>query len=264
MKKVLFQGITIVLAFLLTWGILLQFDWMRIFKVKQQQEKTEEKLGKLIWSLFAEQENKEPQIIAPVDSVLTHICTANNIDREKIQLHIVNEDEVNAFALPNGHLVVNSGLIVKANDQHELAGVISHEIAHIELNHVMQKLIQEIGLSALISITTGNNSTQILQEAAKMLSSSAFERTLEKEADIQAVDYMLNAQLKPESFANFMYKLASEENSASKYLVWISSHPESKERANYIINYSKGKTKRTKNVIAAHTWSALQNDLKKN
>ncbi len=264
MKKVIFQGITIVLAFLLTWGILMQFDWMHIFKVKQQQEKTEEKLGKLIWELFAEEENKEPQVVAAVDSIVTHICTTNNIDREKIQLHIVNEDEVNAFALPNGHLVVYSGLIVKANEQHELGGVISHEIAHIELNHVMQKLIQEIGLSALISITTGNNSTQILQEVAKMLSSSAFERTLEKEADIQAVDYMLNAQLKPESFANFMYKLATEENSASKYLAWISSHPESKERANYIINYSKGKTKRIQNVITDSTWQDLQKSLQKN
>ena len=101
-------------------------------------------------------------------------------DREIIKVHVLNKDEINAFALPNGHLIIYSGLINNSGNQEELTGVICHEIAHIELNHVMKKLIKEIGLSVLISMTTGKGGSEIIKETAKMLSSSAFDRKLEK------------------------------------------------------------------------------------
>jgi Zn-dependent protease with chaperone function len=67
--------------------------------------------------------------------------------RNQIPLHfnVVRSSEVNAFALPNGHLIVYSGLISNSENQEEFCGVISHEIAHIILNHVMKKLVKEIG-----------------------------------------------------------------------------------------------------------------------
>lgn len=95
-----------------------------------------------------------------------------------------------------------------------------------------------------------------------MLSSSAFDRNLEKEADIKAVDYMLNANVNPEPFADFLYKLSETEHESTKYLTWISTHPDSKERAEYIIEYSKAKGTEFKPILTNETWGKLKITLK--
>ena len=171
------------------------------------------------------------------------------------------KDEINAFALPNGHLVIYSGLILNADNQDELAGVICNEIAHIELNHVMKKLTKEIGLSVLISITTGNGGTEVIKQTLKILSSSAFDRSLEKEADMKAVDYLVNANINPNNFANFLYKISETDSNIESYITWVSTHPESNERANYIIEQSKGKLKQFKSILSNDTWNTLKKEL---
>lgn len=264
MRKLILQGIVTILLFFGTWFALKQIDWVKIFKVKQVTDKTEQKLGELFWKVFknTETENKNIQVVNSMDSIVTHICKANKIDREKIKIHILNKEDINAFALPNGHLIVYSGLILNSDSQEELTGVLCHEIAHIELNHVMKKLVKEIELSVLISMTTGNGGAEIIKETAKMLSSSAFDRNLEKEADIKAVDYLINAKVNPIPFANFLYKLSDKENEATKYLTWISTHPDSKNRAEYIVEYSKGKSTNYKPILSEETWKKLKEELK--
>ena len=264
MKKIIVQGLTIILLFLGTWYALTKIDWLGIFKVQQVTDRTEQKLGELFWEVFkkTEVENKNAHVVNSIDSIITHICNSNKIDREKIKVHVLNKDEINAFALPNGHLIIYSGLIQNSANQEELTGVICHEIAHIELNHVMKKLVKEIGLTVLISMTTGNGGVEIIKETAKMLSSTAFDRNLEKEADIKAVDFLTKAKVNPEPFANFLYKLSDKEHESTKYLTWISTHPDSKERAEYIVEYSKGKSTNYKPIISIETWEKLKEESK--
>ncbi|MBM3418882.1 MAG: M48 family metallopeptidase [Bacteroidetes bacterium] len=264
MKKSFLQGLITILLFFATWYALTQINWMNIFKVQQVTDKTEQKLGELFWEVFknSEKEIKNTHVVNSVDCVVTHICKSNKIDRSKLKIHVLDKGDINAFALPNGHLIIFSGLILNSDNQEELAGVICHEIAHIELNHVMKKLVKEIGLSVLISMTTGSSGAEVIKETAKMLSSSAFDRSLEKEADIKAVDYLVNANLNPEPFADFLYKLSETEHEVAKYLTWISTHPDSKERAEYIIEYGKGKKTQYKPVLSIDTWDKLKTTLK--
>ena len=264
MKKIITQGTITILLFLVACFALSQIDWISVFKVQQITDKTEQKLGDLFWEVFkkSEKEIKNIKVVNSVDSIVTHICKANQIDRNKFKIHILNKDEINAFALPNGYLIIYSGLILNSESQEELTGVICHEIAHIELNHVMKKLVKEIGLSVIISMTTGNSGAEVSKEAAKIISSSAFDRSIEKEADIKAVDYLTIAKVNSEQFANFLYKLSDKENEATKYLTWISSHPDSKERAEYIIEYSKGKLTDCKAILSSETWVKLKEELK--
>jgi len=264
MKKILVQGAITILLFFGTWFALSQIEWVKVFKVQKVTNKTEQKLGELLWEVFkkTEEENKNIHVVISIDSIVNHICKSNNIDRETIIVHVLNKDEINAFALPNGHLIIYSDLIHNSDNQEELTGVICHEIAHIELNHVMKKLIKEIGLSALISMTTGNGGAEIIKETAKMISSSAFDRNLEKEADIKAVDYLTTAKVNPEPFANFLYKLSDKEHEAVKYLTWISTHSDSKERSEYIFEYSKDKLIDYKPILTIETWEKLKEELK--
>lgn len=261
MKKAVVQGILAVLLFLGTWFALTRADWAKIFKLRQITDKTEQKLGEQLWEVFkrTEEENKNAYVTNSVDSVATHICKENKIDRGTIKVHILNKDEINAFVLPNGRLIVYTGLILNSDNQEELAGVICHEMAHIKLNHVMKKLAKEVGLSVLISMATGS---EIVKETAKLLSSSAFDRDLEKEADIEAVDLMIKANVNPRPFANFLYRLSEKEHEATKYLTWFGTHPGAKERAAYIAGRGKGKLTDYKPILANGTWDKLIEELK--
>jgi predicted Zn-dependent protease len=114
--------------------------------------------------------------------------------------------------------------------------VISHELAHIQLNHIPKKLIKEIGLAVLTS-TTSEKAVQIAQ-AAKILSSTAFDRSMEKAADLKAVDYLVASQIYPKHLADFMNKLAEEKKEKNfPSFTWISTHPEPNVRAEYILEY---------------------------
>lgn len=264
MKNPFFEGIIAVVLFFGIWLGLSQIEWIKILKIEQSTQNSEEKIGELLWDSFRKYETEiaDSSILNSIDSLVEKICKANGLNRKKIKVHLLNKNESNAFALPNGHLVLYSELILNAENQEELAGVICHEIAHIELNHVMKKLIKEIGLSTLISVTTGGGSSEIIKESAKILSSTAFDRKLEKQADLKGVDYLLAAKLNPKPFANFLYNLSEEQGNISQYLNWVSTHPDSKERAEYIIEYSKDKSVNYKPVLSQQSWDALQERLK--
>ncbi|MFD2743344.1 MULTISPECIES: M48 family metallopeptidase [Sphingobacterium] len=259
-KQVIIEGILLALLFLVTWIGLAQVDWLRILKVETVTSKTEKKLGDIFLETFkkSDQEINNLQVTRGIDSIVQHICHANGIDFNRIKTHVLLNDQVNAFALPDGHLVIYTGLISKVANQEELTGVICHEIAHIELHHVMKKLIKEIGLSVLISLGSGNASGEILRESTKLLSSSAYDRKLEKEADIKAVDYLIQAQINPDHFANFLDRLSENDDRMYAYLGWINTHPDAKERAKYITSYSHSKGNRYLKILSDTGWQALR------
>jgi predicted Zn-dependent protease len=263
-KKIFTQGAITILLFFGMWYLFAQADWVKILNVRKVTDSTEQKLGDLLWNELkkTEEEIHNIQVINTLDSIIDKICKSNDIDPANIKVHVLQKDEINAFVLPNGHLVVYSGLILNAERPEEIAGVISHEIAHITRNHVMKKLISQIGLSVLVTMTNNSGNLETIQEATRLLSSSAFDRTLEKEADIQAVDYLINANVNPEPLAEFLYKLSIEDQDNSKYLTWISTHPDSKERAEYILSYSKNKFSGYKPIISEQAWNQMKAALK--
>jgi beta-barrel assembly-enhancing protease len=243
MKRTAIEFLTIVVLFFSTWFGLSRVNWVAILKVEQATRSTEEKLGEVFWKVFSktEEEIRSKAITDSVSTLVDRICKYNDLDRSKIKVHVLRKEEVNAFALPDNYLVVYSGLLESCENEAELLGVLGHEIAHMEKNHVMKKLIKEVGLSVLISMTTGNSGGQVIKETAKLLSSSAYDRDLEREADLASVDYLLKAKVDPEPFANFLYRLSDETGNLPEQVYWISTHPDSKERAERIIEYINDK-----------------------
>jgi beta-barrel assembly-enhancing protease len=243
MKRTAIEFLILVALFFSTWFGLSRVNWMAILKIEKATKSTEEKLGEIFWKQFSktEEEIAEKAVRDSVSALVDRICKYNDIDRSSIKVHVLRKDEVNAFALPDDHLVVYSGLLAACEDETELLGVLGHEIAHMEKNHVMKKLIKEVGLSVLISMTTGNGGGEVIKETAKLLSSRAYDRDLEREADQTSVDYLLKAKIDPEPFADFLYRLSDETGSLPEQLSWISTHPDSKERAEQIIAYINDK-----------------------
>jgi len=264
MRKLLFELFLFIALLGSVWFILSKIDWMTLFRVEQSTQRLENKIGNLFWDLLKKSENEitADSILSPVDSILNRICVINKIERTSIKFHLVRKDEINAFAFPNNHLILYSGLIDDCENEAELCGVLCHEIAHMEKRHIMNKLVKDFGLSVLISMSTGNGNSEMISEAIRHLSSTAYDRNLESEADMTAVEYLIKANIDPEPFANFLYRLSNKDENLPAQVYWISTHPDSKERAAKIIETIKNRTILKIPVISESGWALLKKRLK--
>lgn len=255
MKKILLELLATVGLFAGIWFLAAQVDWIKVLRVEKVSRTTEDKLGELLQKIMVEKEISTKQIYKPVDSLLSHLCKENGIARKQVKLHVVRNAEINAFAMPGGHLVVYTGLIEACTHPDQLAGVIAHEVAHLQKRHVMKKLIKELGLSALLS-AAGGTGGEVIKEAMRHLSSTAYDRELEKEADLTAIQYLENAGLSALPFGEFMYLLATE-GGMPRYLEWVSTHPDSEARAAYIQEAADDQIE-SLTVIQPETWVKMK------
>lgn len=264
MKKIIVQGLILTIAFFGLWYVLHLVDWKTVLRIEKITQKTDKKLGDLVWDFYKKSHTiiDHDDVVKPIDSLIRAICTANEIDPSKIKLHVVKNEEINAFALPDHHLIINSGLIEASKNESALSGVIVHEIAHMELRHVMKKLVKELGISAVLSISTGGAGSEMIKEVVKLISSSAYDRKLETEADLKGVDYLINAGIDPFPFADFMETIAEKEKDNPSYFQWISTHPESIERAKNIRKHAKTEGKKYQAILHPETWQILIQTLK--
>lgn len=265
LNKTIIQGLIILALFFGLFFGLSKVDFVGLMQIEKNTTSAENKIGDLIWDNIQETEDiiTNDSILKTLDSLIVPICKANKIERDSLKIHIVKNDEVNAFALPNKHLVIYTGLLLDCKKQEAVQGVIGHEIAHIENNHVMKKLSKEVGLTVLLTAASGGKGGEIIKEIFKTLSSSAYDRSLEKEADMESVNYLLKANVNPEPMADFMFQLAQQEALPNAFS-WISTHPESEERAKYILDYLKGKKYQKKQSISETNWVLFQEKLKNN
>lgn len=233
LRKTLSQATVSVAVFAVVLFGFSRVDWLNVFGLKETV--VEDKLGELWWDIYSSDARfvDEPALVAPLDTLLTVLCRANDIDRSSVRLHLVQDEEVNAFACPGRHLVVHTSLVDSCRNEAELCGVLAHELAHLTQGHVMQKLAKEVGLSALVAITSGSTGTETVGEVARILSSTAYDRTLESEADALAVRYLLRAGLDASAFGEFLLRLAGDDDLPA-LTEWISTHPNSEARARRI------------------------------
>ncbi|GGZ20551.1 hypothetical protein GCM10007049_11410 [Echinicola pacifica] len=257
--KTIIQGLLTILLFLACWWGLSKFPWDQWLGQSDSKNALEEKLGEQLWRLYSYngQELKDEFIVDTVDSLVNALCEANDLPRENFKIHIVDKSEVNAFALPDGHLIINSGLINQVTDHRQLAGVIGHEMGHITQKHVMHRLVREMGLAILVSASTGNSGGMI-HDILRHLSSTSFDRDEEREADSQSAQYLDAAGINPIHLADFMYMLSTLNSDMPDALYWISTHPDSQERANNILEEYEDWDKVDQSIIQEETWEKLQ------
>src|SRR5215210_8938064 len=152
-------------------------------------------------------------------------------------IKVIDSDEVNAFALPGGYFFVNKGLILAADNEAELAGVMAHEIAHVTARHAMENqakaTLMDYGLLAG-SIFLGGIPGLIVNNAgplAALLGFMKFSRGAESEADKLGVQYLYAAGYDPNALATMFEKLASQNKKKPGFISKaFASHPQPPER----------------------------------
>lgn len=237
-----------------------KIDYLGTLEKFIEDTELEVKVGNAIWE-YVQMSN--PEVANPeLDSLVNHfkdiICNSNNIPSERVKIHLVYNQEVNAFALPNHHMVIYSGLILACKSPEELMGVMAHEIAHMELNHVMKKLTKELGIATLVIMIGGNGGIELITEVMRVVSSSAYSRRYEREADQKAVEYLENANINPVFFSNFLMNLEKSDDVFEKSMYWISTHPDSQERISNISSLTKRKSYMDEPILTQEEWERIQ------
>jgi beta-barrel assembly-enhancing protease len=152
-------------------------------------------------------------------------------------IKVIDSPEVNAFALPGGFFFVYTGLILAADNEAELAGVMAHEIAHVAARHAMenQGKLQAINYGLIATIIFGGGITSAVAQNAggfgQLLSFLKFSRSAEMEADMLAVQYLYAAGYDPTAMATMFEKLNEKNRKKPGTLAKIfASHPQSLDR----------------------------------
>jgi beta-barrel assembly-enhancing protease len=151
-------------------------------------------------------------------------------------IKVIDSDEVNAFALPGGFFYVNSGLILAADEEAEMAGVMAHEIAHVAARHGTRQMTRaqwaNIGTIPLIFI--GGGIGYGIYEAAGLglpLTFMKFQRNFEAEADYLGLQYMYKTGYDPQAFISFFEKIQAKEKKKPGTLAKaFASHPQTPDR----------------------------------
>ena len=153
-------------------------------------------------------------------------------------IKVIDSDEINAFALPGGFFYVNSGLILRADEEAELAGVMGHEIAHVAARHGTKtatkgELMQLATIPVMILAPYGMAGYGIYEglNLAIPMSYLKFTRDAEKEADFLGLQYMYKSGYDPNAFVSFFEKIEAEERRHPGSIPKIfSTHPPTPDR----------------------------------
>jgi len=180
----------------------------------------------------------DPWVREYVEAIGAEVAAAAGPQPYTYRFHVVNDRDLNAFALPAGHIYVNTGVVLAASDVSELAGVMAHEVSHVALRHVARNyrrqrntgVFYQLGALAAGLLVGGDVAAggQMLGELAAVAFINTFTRSAEVEADAFAVELLPRAGYHPAGLVRFFQTLESR----GRFDVpeFLSSHPATENR----------------------------------
>jgi Zn-dependent protease with chaperone function len=177
----------------------------------------------------------------PISRVFAQLqAAAPNVRGLSLQFRDGGKIGPNAFALPGGTVVITDQLIKLAKNEDEIAGVLAHEIGHVEHNHSLQQLYRMLGFSMLVLAISGDASQivdQVMSQAT-VLQQLAYSREFETDADFRSVELMLAINRDPLAFTHLLMRLQDGGKSEDKR-DFLSTHPNSQRRMDEVKAFAR-------------------------
>jgi predicted Zn-dependent protease len=157
-----------------------------------------------------------------------------------LELYVVDDPIVNAFAIPGGKIVIYQGILDVFDSWEQLAAVLAHELAHVEKRHSLKQMSRSLSTYLVFSILTSDASgvSAVIIENAFMIKDLSNSRNMETEADIIGFDYLQNLSIDPNGMVQLFEILQKEEaglgENMETVLNILSTHPLTDDRINYM------------------------------
>ncbi len=170
---------------------------------------------------------EDEEITEYVNKLGQNLAKMTGRNEFEYEFFVINDENLNAFALPGGKIFVNLGAIMKTNSEAELAGLLAHELAHTVLSHGFQLMSEG---SLITSIT------QYIPYAGGTISNLIvlnYSRDMERQADVLGTRILVSADYAADGVRNLMATLSQNQENIG-ILAWLSTHPETSERVRYL------------------------------
>lgn len=220
---------------LLTAAYFLIVPWLAVRMANKVPVSFEEKMGNGLFDAL----KSGMKIDNSKTAILNDFFAALNIpSKYNIRLSVVNEDVVNAFAMPGGNIVVYDKLLNGMNSYEELAALLSHEFTHVNNKHTTKSLFRQLGSTVFLSVLIGDVGalSSVIIGNADRLKGLSYGRSLEKEADLNGLQLLSDRKIDCNGFIKLFDLLQKEENvvGGRAPAEWISSHPDLQKRIEYV------------------------------
>jgi len=231
-------GALVTLAWSLAGAFLIGIPYAADPMSRAMPEKYRTQIADISWSQvnnFTAQCDDADDATQILNDLAYRIMERSNVpERDQIWITIADAGFPNAFALPDNSIIVTDELIGMAEQPDELVGVLAHEIAHIEHNHIMKNVIRQIGAGIFFDVVFGGaGAGQAIAIASVNLAGLRYSRGDESDADSRGMDYLDAAGISTAGIARMFdrFEAYAEDEGAGNIPTMLSSHPASRERA---------------------------------
>lgn len=190
----------------------------------------DEKIGKLALDSMDIEGTpvKDKVIVDAVKQMVARLEPHSELKGLTFEVRVMDSPEVNAFCLPGGKIVVYTGLLRKANTGEQVAGVLSHEMAHAIKRHGLQRVTESLGIVVAFELLIGDVGGLVALgvELGKSAALTSYSREHETEADLVGVRMLHAAAIDPLELAGFFEMLRDEGQDVPGAIAWLSTHPQ--------------------------------------
>jgi len=233
-------GIAVAILFFIGLCYVYAIPWVGEKSAALIPKEYDDKLGNSAWI--------ENEYFMSIDSSKTKLLNTfakqlNLKNTKNLKFTVVKSDEVNAFALPDGNIVVFTGIIKEMKNYDELVGLLGHEASHINNRHSMKMLCRSLSGYLFVSLILGdaNGVMAVIGDNINSLQSLSFSREFERQADLEGLDILVANKVNPIGMSNLFKRLKTHNNSVA-IPEFLSSHPITEDRITNIDSRLKANT----------------------
>jgi len=218
--------------------------------------KYEMQLGQSIYESNMAEAHKNDSLTYWVNDFTKHIDFKTDYP---IHITVINEDVINAYAIPGGEIVVYSKIIQEMQNKEELAALLAHEVSHIHYRHSLKSISRSLSGYLFLSILFGDVSgiAAVIAENSQAFITLDYSRSLEEEADKKGLEILAHNHISQYGFVNLFERMKKERNDQAMDK-FLSSHPLMNERISYTQKVAEKQTQLQENKALDESWAQIK------
>jgi Zn-dependent protease with chaperone function len=196
----------------------------------------ETRLGDEVFTRVARPESRctDAKRQQAIDGIVARLTAAQGTAPYHVRVTVVDWAEVNALALPGGHIIILRGLLDRTDSPEMLAGVLAHEVQHVLKRHTTRAIIQHASTGLMVTAVAGDVSGMVTfaLEGARVVAALGYSRRAEEEADVEGFHMLQQAGIDPAGMIAFFERVLGADRDAESPETWqyLSTHPTTRSR----------------------------------